>query len=706
MFVQDLTDIFSPDGPIARAVPGFRPRQAQLELAQAVEQAINERSTLVAEAGTGTGKTWAYLVPAFFSGAKVLVSTGTRTLQDQLFSRDLPRLRKALALPIAVALLKGRGNYVCHYYLERMQEDDRSLRSRTEVAQLRKITVFAKNSKTGDRSELADIPEDADIWGRVTSTRDTCLGQDCPNVRDCFVLKARRQAQEADLVVVNHALFMADLALREEGITDLLPAADVVIFDEAHQLPDIATRFLGTSLSTHQLTELARHVQVAGLAHAREAMNWAQAASRLEHAVRELRLAAAPIDHMPGRKATFQAIPQPDVFDEALVAVLEVLDFLITSLGVVSEKHPDLAAAQRTALDLRATLFRWTQPDRQGHDALKEALALVPRNNQSVDACERSPGDASPSDDEASETSATQMMSQLLLDTEAVRWVEWATHSLRFHSAPLSVARLFSSCRRKDQAWILTSATLSVNGDFGHFLRQLGLSKARTDRWESPFDYPHQGLLFVPHGLPLPNAPGFNQQFVRLLFPLVQAASGGVLVLCTTLRAVDLIADLLQEALEDADDQRVVLRQGQRSRRALLDMFRADGRAVLVGSASFWEGVDVPGDALTLVAIDKMPFAPPDDPVLEARLNLCRQRGGNPFMEYQLPEAAIALKQGAGRLIRSETDYGVLMVGDTRMVDKPYGKLLWRGLPAFGRTRDPEAARLFLVNASGHTPDS
>jgi ATP-dependent DNA helicase DinG len=660
MFAQDLSDIFAPEGPLAKAVDGYRPRQAQIELAGQVEQAIRDRSVLVAEAGTGTGKTWAYLVPAFFSGGKVLVSTGTRTLQDQLFRRDLPRLRKALALPIMVALLKGRGNYVCHYHLERLQADERALKSRSEVTQLRHIGLFARESRTGDRSELTSVPEEADIWNRVTSTRDNCLGQECPHVRDCFLMKARRQAQEADLVVVNHALFMADLALREEGITDLLPAADVVIFDEAHQLPDTATRFLGSSVSTHQLLDLVRSIEVAGLAHAREATNWSEAGKKLEHVTRELRLAAAPVEKLPGRKATFLAMPNAQAFDTALEQLLEVLDATLKLLGVVAEKHPDLGAATKTALDLRARLFQWTQPDREGRNALAR------------------PDDR---DDPAA---------------EAVRWVEHSLHHLRLHSAPLSVAKAFSRCRREDQAWILTSATLSVNGDFGHFMRQLGLYEAATGRWESPFNYPEQGVLYVPRDLPLPGAQAFNQRFVDTLFPLIQSASGGVLVLCTTLRAVDVIADMLEERLEDAGLERLLMRQGQRSRGALLDAFRTDRRAILVGSASFWEGIDVPGEALTVVAIDKLPFAPPDDPVLEARLNACRQRGGNPFMEYQLPEAAIALKQGAGRLIRSEGDYGVLMVGDTRMVDKPYGKLLWRGLPAFRRTREGEPAIEFL----------
>jgi len=662
MLLQELSDIFAEDGPIAGSVAGYRPRQAQLELAQAIERTMQEHGTLIAEAGTGTGKTWAYLVPAFLGGGKVLVSTGTRTLQDQLYRRDLPRLRDALSMPITVALLKGRGNYVCHYHLERLSGDDRALRSRAEVGQLRKIQVFAQQSRTGDRADLAGVPEDADIWNRVTSTRENCLGQDCPNVRDCFVLKARRAAQDADLVVVNHALFMADLALREEGITDLLPEAGLVVFDEAHQLPDIATRFLGSSVSLHQLLDLARSAEAAGLAHARESTNWSEAGKRIEQAARELRLVAAPIDRMPGHKSTFDAIPNPDEFDQALDTLLQVLDKSAQLLNVVAEKHPDLAAAHKSCLDLRARLFLWSQPDRQGRNALAPPPAGQEEGAESVSA---------------------------RADLGAcVRWVELGTHHMRLHSAPLSVARVFSRFRRKEQSWVLTSATLSVGGNFTHFQKQLGLWDAQTARWESPFDYSAQGVLFVPNTLPLPNDIRFNEKFVELLLPLIDASPGGVLVLCTTLRSVDQIAELLQDEFDRQGSDRVLLKQGESSRRALLERFRVEGNAVLVGSASFWEGIDVPGDALTLVAIDKLPFAPPDDPVLEARLKLCREEGGNPFMEYQLPEAAIALKQGAGRLIRTEQDWGVLMVGDSRIVDKPYGKLLWRGLPPFSRTRD------------------
>lgn len=687
MLLQELSDVFSAEGPIAQAVSDYRPRQAQLELALAIENTLSERSTLIAEAGTGTGKTWAYLVPAFLSGSKVLVSTGTRTLQDQLFHRDVPRLRKALQLSIDVALLKGRSNYVCHYHLERMFGDDRALKSRSEVSQLRQIQVFAQQSDSGDKSELNTVPENADIWHRVTSTRDNCLGQDCPHVRDCFVLKARRRAQEADLVVVNHALYMADLALREEGITDLLPAVDLVVFDEAHQLPDIATRFLGSSVSSHQLLDLARGIEAAGLAHAREAINWSEVATKLETATRDLRLQSASVGTLPGRKATFEAVPDPEDFDTALAHLLQVLGDTIDILMVVKDKHPDLTAMASTAIDIHARLFAWSQPGRHG-GSVKEASPAYVRQDVSalapaaVQTQEDEPDSAQVDSDDASEM--------------AVRWIEHTQHHIRLHRAPLSVSRIFSRYRSADQAWVFTSATLSVNGNFGHFSRQLGLHDAQAQHWESPFDYRTQGLLYVPSSLPLPSHLGFNEAFVDVLFPLIQASGGGVLILCTTLRAVDRIAELLSDRFDDAGMDRMLLRQGEASRAVLLEKFRQQGDAVLVGSASFWEGIDVPGDALTLVAIDKLPFAPPDDPVLQARLNQCRSQGGNPFMEYQLPEAAITLKQGAGRLIRSEQDKGILVVGDTRLVDKHYGRLLWRGLPPFARTREPEPALEFV----------
>ena len=671
MFPHELADVFGPSGALARHMPGYSPRLAQRELSEAIGRALADGGVLVAEAGTGTGKTWAYLVPAFLSGGKVLVSTGTRTLQDQLFHRDIPRLREALALPVDVALLKGRGNYVCHYHLDRLGRDDRGLQSADEVRQLREIQRFVRETSTGDKADLPSVPEGADIWNRVTSTCENCLGQECPFVRDCFLLKARRHAQDADVVVVNHALFMADLALREEGITDLLPEARMVVFDEAHQLPDTATRFLGQSVSVHQVLDCARAMEAAGLAHAREAAPWSDTARRLEGAARELRLAAAPVALMPGGRATFQAIPEPQAFDDKLDALVDALDDAARRLQSQEDRHPDLAAAARMAESLLERLRQWRLPARG---------AARPEGEAASDDG-RWPGDVAPPGGEA-----------------AVRWVEHGNHALRLLRAPLSVARIFSGFRRPGQTWVLTSATLSVQGDFGHFLRQLGLEDAITEHWTSPFDYPARALLYVPRGLPWPGDPRFVDAFAQALLPLVEACAGGVLVLCTTLRAVDRVADVLGRHLAAHAPSRPVMRQGEASRGLLLERFRRAGDAVLVGSASFWEGIDVPGDALTLVAIDKLPFAPPDDPVIEARLNACRAGGGNPFMEYQLPQAALVLKQGAGRLIRSEEDWGVLMVGDGRLADKPYGRRLWRGLPPFARTRDPAQACEFLAH--------
>jgi len=693
MLDLDISEFFDEDGPLATAMPGYKPRPSQVELSQAIGDAIQDRATLVAEAGTGIGKTWAYLVPAFIQGGKVLISTGTRTLQDQLFARDLPRVRAALAAPVTAALLKGRGNYVCHYHLERLQGDERALKSRTEIQQLRQIQVFAGITKTGDRSDLAQVPEDADIWQRVTSTRENCLGQECPRIRDCFVVKARRQAQEADVVVVNHALFMADLVLREEGVTDLLPEADTVIFDEAHQLPDTATRFLGSSVSTHQLMDFGRALEVAGLAYAREAAKWSDVSRHLETAARELRLVCAPLDRMPGRKATFDAIPNPEEFDEALLALREAVDTATKALGVVAEKHPDLMAAARVGAEISVRLKRWATPGRADAGFADEGWG---RDDQ---APEPVAADAIAALGDGASTPAAILEGVAAAAEQwtgpAVRWVEHGQHHVRLHSAPLSVAQAFSKYRKPGQAWIMTSATLSVNGEFHHFTSQLGLEKARTGKWESPFNYPEQALLFVPRGMPEPQSPQFLDRFVDTLMPLLEASPGGTLVLCTTLRAVEKVATLLADAFDDAGHDWPLLKQGEGTRRDLLDRFCKLKHPVLVGSASFWEGIDLPGDVLTLVAIDKLPFAPPDDPVIEARLRACRAQGGNPFSEYQLPEAAISLKQGAGRLIRTESDWGVLMVGDARLVEKPYGKRLWRGLPPFARTRELEEVLAF-----------
>ena len=668
---HDVSALFAADGPLAKKLKGYRPRTQQTELANTIAQTIADQGTLVAEAGTGTGKTFAYLVPVLVHGGKVLISTGTKTLQDQLFARDLPAVRTALALPVTAALLKGRSNYLCHYHLERTVHDGR-LASRFEVAQLRKIEVFAKQTRSGDKAELADVPENAEVWNKVTSTRDNCLGSECPSYRECFVMQARKAAAEADVVVVNHALFLADLALKDEGITDLLPAADTVVFDEAHQLPAAATRFLGESVSSHQLLDFARDATVAGLSHARESADWPMMASAVEQATRELRLSCAAIEKMPGQRSTFDALPSIDAFNAALKEVIDAVHKLGQCLMAVGVRHPDLDMAGKRGPELIALLGRW----REGQ------VPAAPVDDRQV---KLSDGPASaweePAVDEAAKAAEARK------GDGWVRWIETNNNHIRLHTAPLSVAEAFSQYRPGGQAWILTSATLSVHGDFSHFIRQLGLRNVTTGLWESPFDYANQGRLFVPHGIPAPQDPKYTEGFVEALIPVLAASKGSALVLCTTLRAVDKVAEMLDKEFRARGWDWPLFKQGDRSRRELLDRFRVSKHAVLVGSASFWEGIDVPGDALTLVAIDKLPFAPPDDPVLDARIKACKERGGNAFFEYQLPEAAIALKQGAGRLIRTESDWGVLMVGDRRLVEKPYGKRLWRGLPPFTRTR-------------------
>lgn len=674
---HDVTALFELGGALDKKLKGYKPRTQQIELANAIAQTIADKGTLIAEAGTGTGKTFAYLVPVLVHGGKVLISTGTKTLQDQLFARDLPTVRAALALPVTAALLKGRSNYVCHYHLERTVGDGR-LASRFEVAQLRKIELFAKQTRSGDKAELADVPENAEIWHKVTSTRDNCLGSECPSYRECFVMQARKNAADADVVVVNHALFLADLALKDEGITDLLPAADTVVFDEAHQLPAAATRFLGESVSSHQLLDFARDATVAGLSHARESADWPVLAQAVEHAARELRLSCAEVEKMPGQRSTFDALPSAKAFSAAVQDVIDSVHKLGRTLAAVGVRHPDLELVSKRGPELIGLLGRWTEGTTP---AIAEPTAQTALSDQAGTAWEEPPA------------AATDKKSD-----GWVRWVETSNNHIRLHTAPLSVAQAFSQYRPGGQAWILTSATLSVHGDFSHFTRQLGLGSAQTGRWESPFDYATQGRLFVPHGIPAPQDPRFTEGFVEALLPVLESSKGSALILCTTLRAVDKVAEMLEREFRERGHDWPLFKQGERSRRELLDRFRASPHAVLVGSASFWEGIDVPGDALTLVAIDKLPFSPPDDPVLDARIKACKERGGNAFFEYQLPEAAIALKQGAGRLIRTESDWGVLMVGDRRLVEKPYGKRLWRGLPPFTRTRNLEDVVAFYAD--------
>ncbi len=638
---SQLTQIFKQDGALAAAIAGFSERGQQLEMALAIEAAIKGSKQLVAEAGTGTGKTFAYLVPALLSGGKVIISTGTKTLQDQLFNRDLPNVRDALKVPVTVAMLKGRANYVCHYHLENAANSGR-FASREDAKYVHLIKNFAENSKTGDKSELTEVPENATIWLNVTSTRDNCLGQDCSFYKDCFVMEARKKALAADVVVVNHHLFFADVMLRDEGVAELLPSANTVIFDEAHQLPEVAGLFFGEDISTSQLMELARDATIAHLSLAKDCVALGEAIPKLEKACKDFRLIFA----YEGSRLPVQKALALRGFDAAFSDMQTILSELTKVLESQAARDPGLEKCWQRGEALGEQLDHWIKAQ----------------------------------------------------NLNLVRWVEVFTQSVQLHATPLSVADSFGKqLSAQPRAWIFTSATLAVKSDFSHYMSQMGLHAAETGYWQSPFDYGRQALLYAPAGMPDPNSSAYTAAVAAVSLPVIQASQGRAFVLCTSLKAMREVHALLKEAFATNGMEYPLLLQGESTRTELLDRFRAQGNAVLVGSQSFWEGVDVRGEALSVVIIDKLPFAPPDDPVLSARIDKMNAEGKNAFMEYQLPYSVITLKQGAGRLIRDEQDRGVLVICDPRLITKPYGRRIWQSLPPFKRTKELADVEAFFA---------
>jgi ATP-dependent DNA helicase DinG len=653
---MNLDDIFSDSGPFSRVLSRYRPRPQQIEMSRTIFSALERRAHLVAEAGTGTGKTLAYLVPTLLFGGKVIVSTGTKTLQDQLFHRDIPAVRQALSLPISIALLKGRANYVCPYHLERALSEGR-FKSREDALHLQAIARFSAVSDSGDRMACGEVPEDAPAWAWATSTRDNCLGGECPHHKACFVLKARKKALEADLVVVNHHLFFADVWLKDEGAGELLPASNAVIFDEAHQLPATASLFFGETVTTGMLLDLCRDVRVEAAINAADFTDLPHAVGELEIAAKQVRLNLGPAQaRMPAARGLER---------REFRAALAKLDVLLESQA---ERADELEKLHVRCHEAAGRLERWLTP-----------AGLTPT------------GEAGAS-----------------LDGVIVRWLEVATHSVLFHATPLNAGELFARQIENDaRAWIFTSATLSVRKDFSHYLHEIGLKEAETAVWDSPFDYERQALLYVPEAMPDPNSPGYTEAVVNAALPLLQASGGGAFMLFTSLRAMNEAYRLLQARMAAAGIQFPLLLQGDKSRTDLLDEFRRLGNAILLGSQSFWEGVDVAGDALSLVVIDRLPFQPPDDPVLAARMEAMKRAGKNPFFDYQLPHAVISLKQGAGRLIRRESDRGVLMICDPRLVEKPYGRRIWQALPPMKRSRkQDEAVAFFSLVPDADTPDA
>ena len=652
----DLEDIFGQDGPLARALADFKVRREQLRMAQSVSAALTARESLVVEAGTGTGKTFAYLVPALLSGVRVLISTGTRTLQDQLFAKDLPLVCAALGRPARVALLKGRGNYLCHYRLGRADAASEQLslgdapRDRPR-AMLARIRRWALTTQRGDLAEVRGLSDSHPVWAQVTSTRESCLGVRCPELSRCHVAAARREALEADIVIVNHHLLLADLALKEDGFGDLLGCADAVILDEAHQIPDLATQFFGVNVSSRQIESLIKEVRLELLRATDTARAGAAApppvamiaAGELEEALRALR-AALPAG--TGRVSwPVVAASQPV---NTLISALEGLSAVLLPL---EENAALRQLAERTA-ELAASLTRIADVD----------------------------------------------------ELEGARTFESSVRGFSVSLMPFDIsARFRSLVASRRGAWIFTSATLSVGEEFGHFTGRLGLAEALTLQIQSPFDHERQSLLYLPDGLPQPSSPGFVAAVIGTAIPLIEAARGGAFVLFTSHRALAQGAALLRAHWSGDPPYRLFV-QGEAPRERLLQEFRSDGNGVLLGTASFWEGVDVKGEALRLVVIEKLPFAPPDDPMVRARIEHLTASGANAFRDYQLPEAALALKQGAGRLIRSEDDYGVIAICDPRMLGRAYGRVFLAALPPMTVTQDPAEARRFLARHAPRAP--
>lgn len=683
-------DALSDGGVLAVKIPGFAPRTPQQQLAMAIAETVEDRAVLLAEAGTGTGKTFAYLVPALLSGLKTIVSTGTRALQDQLYHRDLPRVRDALGVGIKTALLKGRANYLCKYRLEKSKGEPR-FTSKEQITQFQRIVAWSGRTRLGDLAELDALPEDSPLLPLVTSTTDNCLGSECPFWDDCFVVQARQRAQSADVVVVNHHLLLADLALKQEGFGEILPGAQVFVVDEAHQLPELAAQFFGEGLSARPLVEVARDA-VAECKTTTGALAVLQGPARsLEEATRELRAAMEPL---PPRGTRWRAMQEPGVFD-ALGSLDDALCAFIDALAPLREAAPGFESCHARALDNRARLLRWAPPyfsrrrelagDEDGEGA--QLRADLPMHEEISAPSE----DASQDDEDAKP------------DPRAwdVRWYELSPRGFRLQRTPLDVSGPLRNHREQSRAaWVFTSATLAVAGGFDHLSVRLGLDKPRTLLAPSPFDWPHQALCYLPQRMPEPNSRDYTAAVIDIVRPVLEASGGRAFVLFASHRALREAADLLRNGPWP------LFVQGEAPRSVLLQRFRDSGNGVLLGAASFREGVDVAGDALSVVVIDKLPFAAPDDPVFEARLDAIRREGGNPFRDEQLPQAVIALKQGVGRLIRTETDRGVLVLCDPRLIGKSYGRTFLDSLPPFARTRSLADVQAFFGDAIPAEPAS
>ncbi len=635
-----IKQFFSVKGQLSQSIQDYRVRQEQVDISVLIDEAITNKKRLIVEAGTGIGKTFAYLVPAFLSGGKIIISTATKNLQDQLFTKDIPMIRDALNVPVTLAMLKGRSNYLCHLRLENAMSEG-AFMTKEDVTYLHLVNQHAKHSVDGDRSELDTIPESSSIWPQVTSTKENCLGQDCSFYKECFVMNARKKALAADVTIVNHHLFFADLNMKEEGISELLPKATTVIFDEAHQIPDIASIFFGKNVSTAQISEIVQDGYQIYLKHMKDVSDFETTLNDLEKVNKDFRL----VFPRESNRYPYQKISTFSRFDSAYEDLIKKLKKLIKLLAHHKDRDTEIEKYFDSANEILSNFDAWHEDK----------------------------------------------------DNNSIKWVEVYSQSVQLNNTPLSIADMFAKhINNESTSWIFASATLAVKNNFDHFKNQLGLIDADSVSKESPFNYAEKALLFVPKAMPDANHENFNFAVVNQIYPFIKASKGRAFILCTTLKSMREIYTLLQDKIETDQLDYPIYLQGDGSRNHLLNKFREHGHAILIGSLSFWEGVDVKGDALSLVVIDKLPFFSPEDPVLAARIDKINQSGKNAFMEYQLPNAVITLKQGAGRLIRDEFDKGVLVICDTRIIEKAYGKRMWQSLPPFTRSRDDFEVIQFL----------
>ncbi|MBS9928073.1 ATP-dependent DNA helicase [Vibrio alginolyticus] len=632
-----IAKTFSSDGALGKAIPGFQARQPQIDMAEAVSSAIKDQTQLVVEAGTGTGKTFAYLVPALLSGKKVIISTGSKNLQEQLYHRDLPLMVNAFGFYGQVALLKGRSNYLCLDRLSRqMVESHTNESDPTLLTQLVKVRAWSSETKTGDLGDCDDLPEDSMIIPTITSTNDNCLGKECPSYTDCFVLKARKRAMDSDIVVVNHHLFLADLAIKETGFGELIPEADVFIFDEAHQLPDIASEYFGQSVSSRQIHDLAKDIEIAYRTEAKDMRQLQKVGDKLMQSAMDMRIVLGE----PGFRGNWREALQSGSIKRELLRLTDSLELAIDVLKIALGRSQLLDTAFERANLIKGRIDRVCDVDITGYSY----------------------------------------------------WYDTSPRHFALHITPLSVADKFhEQIEIKQGAWIFTSATLAVSGDFKHFTKRLGLKPTKQFSLPSPFDYQKQARLCVPRYLPEPNSNGLADKLVRMLAPVIEENDGRCFFLCTSHSMMRELGEKFREVLELP-----VLMQGEMSKQKTLAEFMELGNALLVATGAFWEGIDVRGDALSCVIIDKLPFTAPDDPLLKARIEDCRLRGGEPFAEVQIPDAVITLKQGVGRLIRDQKDHGALIICDNRLVTRDYGGIFLGSLPPIPRTRDLDGIKAFL----------